>query len=176
MAGSAAFIVAPRSFTRHVHLGGRSFLYNYDWRRDGGGEALATILTAPMVVAQWVDCQSLLSPIDNRRYGAGDETVHNPVGPVGVVRDNGGDLCFGLPLQSLFHDDGTQARIPQRLLTIVLAPLARVRAGVDGQEVLRRLFGSGSVQLVVKDLRTGERRRWRVVAGDGDPHAELEET
>lgn len=177
LTGNAAFIVAPRTFTREVDLDGRSFLHSYDWRTDDGGEALATILTAPMVVAQWINCQYLFSTIDNRRYGAGDKTVQNPTGRLGVVRGNGGDLCVGLPYQSLFHDDGTPAHVPQRLLTAVLAPLARVRAVVESQEVLRRLFDNGWVQLVVIDPTTGERRRWQTDAdaGDRDPYANLEE-
>ncbi|MDQ2891471.1 MAG: DUF2309 domain-containing protein [Pseudomonadota bacterium] len=160
LTGNASFIVARRALTRDVDLGGRAFLHSYDWRTDGSGEALATILTAPMVVAQWINCQYLFSTIDNRRYGAGDKTVHNPIGRLGVVRGNDGDLCVGLPYQSLFHDDGTPAHIPQRLLTIVEAPLARVKAVVEGHASLRRLFGGGWVHLVVIDPETGKRRCW----------------
>jgi uncharacterized protein YbcC (UPF0753/DUF2309 family) len=160
LAGNAAFIVGPRHLTRSIDLGGRAFLHDYDWRMDNEGEALATILTAPMVVAQWINCQYLLSTIDNDRYGAGDKTVHNPVAGIGVVRGNGGDLAVGLPRQSLFHDDGRPAHVPQRLTTIVHAPLARVEALVVQHEVLRRLFSNGWVRLIVVDPETGQVRRW----------------
>ncbi|MBX9796030.1 putative inorganic carbon transporter subunit DabA [Sphingomonas sp.] len=161
LAGNAAFIVAQRSFTADIDLEGRSFLHSYDWRIDPTGEALATILTAPMVVAQWINCQYLFSTLDNRRFGAGDKTIHNPVGRIGVLRGNGGDLAVGLPMQALFHDDGTPAHVPQRLLTIVQAPYALVEQVVAGQAVLRRLFGNGWVQLVVVDPETGAAQRWR---------------
>lgn len=161
LAGNAAFIVAPRALTAPVDLEGRAFLHSYDWTGDKTGEALATILTAPMVVAQWINCQYNFSTADNRRFGAGDKTVHNPVGRLGVLCGNGGDLAVGLPLQALFHDDGTPAHVPQRLLTIVYAPFALVEQVISTQAVLRRLFGNGWVQLVVIDPDTGAARRWR---------------
>lgn len=161
LTGNAAFIVAPRDRTRAIDLDGRAFLHNYDWRSDPQGEALATILTAPMVVAQWINCQYLFSTIDNDRYGAGDKTIHNPVARIGVVRGNGGDLAVGLPRQSLFQDDGRPAHIPQRLLTVVEAPLERIDSVIAGHPVLQRLFGNGWVQLVAIDPVTSEPRRWR---------------
>lgn len=161
LTSNAAFIVASRGRTRGIDLQGRAFLHSYDWQSDAEGEALATILTAPMVVAQWINCQYLFSTIDNERYGAGDKTIHNPVGRIGVVRGNGGDLAVGLPRQSLFDDDGLTAHVPQRLLTIVEAPLDRVAAVVDAHPVLQRLFGNGWVQLVAIDPVTGLVRRWR---------------
>jgi len=164
LTGNAAFIVASRARTRGIDLEGRAFLHSYDWESDPEGEALATILTAPMVVAQWINCQYLFSTIDNDRYGAGDKTIHNPIGRIGVVRGNGGDLAVGLPRQSLFDDDGKPAHVPQRLLTIVEAPLDRVAAVVDAHPVLQRLFGNGWVQLVAIDPASGAMRRWRADA------------
>lgn len=161
LAGNAVFIVGPRTLTRAIDLEGRAFLHDYDWRTDASGEALATILTAPMVVAQWINCQYLFSTLDNDRFGAGDKTVHNPVGGFGVLRGNGGDLAVGLPRQSLFHDDGTPAHVPQRLTTIVHAPLDRVAETIEGHAVLRRLFGNGWVRLIAIDPETGKIRRWQ---------------
>lgn len=166
LTGNAALIVASRDRTRQIDLEGRAFLHSYDWRSDTDGEALATILTAPMVVAQWINCQYLFSTIDNDRYGAGDKTVHNPVGRIGVVRGNGGDLTIGLPRQSLFHDDGLPAHVPQRLLTVVEAPIERVGAVIEANPVLQRLFGNEWVHLVALDPETGRTQRWR-------PDAEL---
>lgn len=173
LTGNAAFIVAPRDRTRAVDLDGRAFLHDYDWRSDLHGEALATILTAPMVVAQWINCQYLFSTIDNERYGAGDKAIHNPVARIGVMRGNGGDLAVGLPRQSLFHDDGLPAHIPQRLLTIVEAPLDRIDSVIAGHPVLQRLFGNGWVQLVAIDPATSEPRRWRANTELDSPDAWL---
>jgi uncharacterized protein YbcC (UPF0753/DUF2309 family) len=69
-------------------------------------------MTAPMIVAQWINCQYLFSTIDNEAFGAGDKTTQNVIGGFGVVQGSGGDLCTGLPRQSLFHDDGTPTTSP----------------------------------------------------------------
>jgi len=161
LAGNAGFIAAPRSLTQGMDLEGRAFLHSYDWKEDPDGTALTTILTAPMVVAQWINCQYLFSTIDNDRYGSGDKVTHNVLGGIGVVQGNGGDLRIGLPRQSLFSDDGKPFHIPQRLLTVVLAPLERVQAIVEANDILGRLFGNGWVKLAVIDPETGRARLWR---------------
>lgn len=159
LTGNAAFIVGARSLTRNIDLEGRAFLHDYDWHSDPEGETLATILTAPMVVAQWISCQYLFSTLDNERYGAGDKIVHNPVGRIGVVRGNGGDLAVGLPRQSLFHDNGCPAHIPQRLTVIIHAPPGHVDTVIESHAILQRLFGNGWVRLIVIDPETRRARR-----------------
>lgn len=161
LAGNAAFIVGPRTLTCEIDLEGRAFLHSYDWQSDADGTALTTILTAPMVVAQWINCQYLFSTIDNDRYGSGDKTTQNVVGGIGVLQGNGGDLKVGLPRQSLFTDDGTPFHVPQRLLTVVLAPFDLVERVVESNDILGRLFGNGWVTLVVIDPLSGKALRWR---------------
>jgi uncharacterized protein YbcC (UPF0753/DUF2309 family) len=161
LAGNAAFIVGSRELTSGIDLEGRAFLHSYDWKTDPDGEALATILTAPMVVAQWINCQYLFSTLDNERLGAGDKTTQNPVGRIGVVQGNGGDLRIGLPRQSLFADDGTPFHIPQRLLAVIHAPFERVNRLISTHDVLTRLFGNGWVSLVILDPVTGLALHWR---------------
>lgn len=161
LARNAAFIVGPRTLTRAIDLDGRAFLHSYDWLGDADGSALATILTAPMVVGQWINCQYLFSTIDNQVYGSGDKVTQNVVGGIGVLQGNGGDLKIGLPRQSLFTDDGTPFHIPLRLTTVVLAPFERVEKVVASNDILGRLFGNGWVTLVVIDPVTGQALRWR---------------
>lgn len=161
LAGNAAFLVGHRRWSRDIDLEGRAFLHSYDWEADTSGEALTTILTAPMVVAQWISCQYLFSTLDNERYGAGDKVTQNVLGGIGVVQGNGGDLKVGLPRQSLFTDTGELYHVPQRLLTVVQAPFELVEAVVEANDILTRLFGRGWVQLVVLDPRTGKALRWR---------------
>lgn len=161
LAGNAAFLVGPRAWSKDIDLAGRAFLHSYDWQADTNGEALTTILTAPMVVAMWINCQYLFSTIDNERYGSGDKVTQNVLGGIGVVQGNGGDLRVGLPRQSLFTDGGIPYHVPQRLLTVVRAPLARVEAVIAANDILARLFGKGWVQLVVVDPETGKALRWR---------------
>jgi uncharacterized protein len=169
LARNAAFIVGPRSLTRDIDLEGRAFLHSYDWRTDADSSALTLILTAPMVVAQWINCQYLFSTLDNERWGAGDKTTHNVMGGIGVVQGNGGDLRVGLPRQSLFRDDGSPHHVPQRLLTVVYAPLSKVEAVIAAQPILQRLFGKSWVHLVVIDPASGRAKRWRPDSEETSP-------
>ena len=122
LAGNAAFVVAPRSWTRNVDFQGRSFLHDYHWQQDEGFGVLELIMTAPMVVTNWINMQYNASVTDNLKYGSGNKVLHNAVGGnIGVFEGNGGDLRIGLPLQSL-HDGKRWLHSPQRLAVYLAAP------------------------------------------------------
>lgn len=165
LARNAAFIVGPRALTQNLSLEGRSFLHSYEWEQDTEGRALTTILTAPMVVAQWINSQYLFSTMDNRAYGAGSKVTHNVTGKIGVMQGNASDLMHGLPLQSVFAADDRAYHEPLRLLTLVKAPRQRVQGIIEAQPVLQKLFGKGWVHLVVADPQDGQFYR-RTRSGD----------
>ena len=147
LAGCAAFIVAPRERTRGLHLDGRAFLHDYDWRQDDGFGVLQLILTAPMVVTQWINAQYNASTVDPQRYGSGDKLLHNVVGGhLGVFEGNGGDLRIGLPLQSV-HDGERWRHVPLRLSVFVQAPAEAIEGVIDGHEVVRQLVDNGWLHL-----------------------------
>ena len=150
LARNAAFVVGPRSMTAGVDLEGRAFLHSYDDRADEDGSSLATILTAPMVVAHWINAQYLCSTVDPDVYGAGDKALHNPVGSVGVVTGDGGDLRVGLPWQSVAGPDGP-VHEPLRLLAVVQAPRERLERVIAQHEILGRLFDGAWVHLLARD-------------------------
>ncbi len=155
LARNAGFIVADRGFTQGLDLEGRCFLHSYDWRADADGTALEVILTAPMVVAEWINTQYYFSTVDNSVFGAGSKVTHSVVGAVGVMQGNGSDLMTGLPAQSVFRADGEAYHEPLRLMTVVRAPRARVEAIIARQKILRTLFANGWVALLVADPETG---------------------
>lgn len=121
LAGNACFIVAPRRFTRAANLAGRAFLHDYDWRQDAGFATLELIMTAPMVVANWINMQYYASTVAPNVYGAGNKLLHNLVNESGVVEGNGGDLRVGLPMQSV-HDGTRFVHEPLRLSVFIAAP------------------------------------------------------
>jgi hypothetical protein len=170
LARNAGFIVADRAFTRHLDLEGRCFLHSYDWRADTTGSSLEVILTAPMVVAEWINTQYYFSTVDNTVFGAGSKVTHNVVGGFGVMQGNASDLMTGLPLQSVASADGTPYHDPLRLMTVVQAPVLRVEEIIARHAILRRLFGNGWVALLVADpetgrfLRRGRDGSWTTVA------------
>ncbi len=151
LARNAAFIVGPREMTAGLHLGCRTFLHSYRPESDPDASGLETILTAPLVVAQWINSQYYFSTVDPEAFGAGDKTLHNVVGDVGVVLGPGGDLQIGLPWQSVMLDGARPYHEPLRLLAVVQAPLDRTTAIIERNEILRRLIDGGWVSMVARE-------------------------
>ena len=149
LARNAAFIVAPRSASAGVNLDARCFLHSYDAEADPDGVALETILTAPMVVAHWINAQYYFSTVDPDILSAGDKTVHNIVAGVGVVQGAGGDLRVGLPLQSLYDGDRSYHE-PMRLLVVVEAPEMLLEAVIARNPLLQDLFDGQWVHLAAR--------------------------
>ena len=155
LAGNAAFIVAPRRRTRHMDLGGRSFLHDYDWRLDTDLSVLTLIMTAPMVVTNWINMQYYASTVDNRRYGSGNKVLHNVVGGrIGVFEGNGGDLRIGLAIQSL-HDGQTLRHPPVRLSVFIEAPRAGIDSIIGAHAVVNDLVSNGWLHLLRIEPSTG---------------------
>ncbi len=147
LAGNAFFVAAPRTRTQGTDLAGRAFLHDYDHRQDPEGAVLAQIMTAPMVVAHWINMQYHASTVDNGRYGSGNKTLHNVVGGhIGVFEGNGGDLRIGLPWQSL-HDGQALRHMPVRLSAFIEAPTGAIDAVLAQHQGLRQLLDHGWLQL-----------------------------
>ncbi|MDS0280892.1 DUF2309 domain-containing protein [Haloarcula onubensis] len=151
LAGNAGFVVGPSELAAGLDLDGRAFLHSYDWSTDPDGDALEAIMTAPMVVTQWINCQYYFSTVDTAVYGSGSKITHNPVGNVGVYQGNGGDLMTGLPLQSLLAADDEPYHQPLRLSTVVHAPVDTVTDILADHENVAQLLDNGWLSLTVVD-------------------------
>jgi uncharacterized protein YbcC (UPF0753/DUF2309 family) len=149
LAGNGAFIIGPRSITAEHDLASRAFLHSYVAERDPDGVALETIMTAPLVVAQWISSQYYFSTVEPDLFGAGDKMLHNPVGGIGVVIGESGDLAVGLPMQSVMLGE-QRAHDPLRLMAVVQAPLERIADIIDRNEVLRQLLHGEWIHLVAR--------------------------
>ncbi|WP_029057833.1 YbcC family protein [Stappia stellulata] len=150
LAGCSAFIAAPRARTMNVDLGGRAFLHTYDWRADEGFGVLEVVMTAPMVVASWINLQYYGSSVDQEVFGSGNKVLHNVVGGIGVLEGGGGDLRVGLPFQSL-HDGEMPAHAPRRLSVVIAAPQEAILGVIARQAGVRQLLDSGWVSLFAMD-------------------------
>lgn len=159
LAGNAAFIVAPRSVTAGLDLQRRTFLHSYEASVDTDGSALETILTAPLVVAQWINCQYYFSTVSPQVFGAGTKTIHNVVGGVGVIAGHTGDLQLGLPWQSV-SDGERLLHEPLRLQAVVQAPLDRIDTIIERNPILQKLFGNGWVALAARAEAGQPWQRW----------------
>ena len=151
LAKNAAFIIGPRALTKNLDLQGRCFLHSYEWQEDTDGSFLETILTAPMVVAQWINTQYLFSTLDNVAFGSGSKVTHNVTAKIGVMQGNGSDLMHGLPLQSVMSSDKITYHQAQRLLTVVYASKAMIDSIIQKQPILKTLFFNEWVHLVAID-------------------------
>ncbi|MDX1537183.1 DUF2309 domain-containing protein [Arsukibacterium sp.] len=122
LANNAAFIIAPRTLTKSLNLQGRCFLHDYNTEHDGDFSLLHTIMTAPMVVTNWINMQYYASVVAPDKYGSGNKLLHNVVaGHIGVFEGNGGDLRTGLSWQSV-HDGKQLRHQPVRLSVVIAAP------------------------------------------------------
>ena len=163
LANNAAFIAAPRWRTANMNLGGRAFLHEYQWQTDNGFQILELIMTAPMVVANWINMQYLGSVVDNQHFGSGNKVLHNVVGgAIGVLEGNGGDLRVGLPMQSL-HDGKRWVHEPLRLSVFIEAPQAAIDAIITRHDLVRQLVENGWLHLFQ-------------ISDDGDVYRHIAET
>lgn len=169
LVNNAAFIVAPRARTQGLDLEGRAFLHSYIWQEDRGFAVLELIMTAPMVVANWINLQYYGSSVDNVAMGSGNKALHNIVGRLGVLEGQGGDLRVGLPMQSL-HDGAAWRHEPMRLHAIIEAPEDAMEAILQKHAGVRQLVEHGWLHLFSLSGEAGGLRRYlgsgRWVAAD----------
>ncbi len=169
LANNAAFIAAPRARTARCDLGGRAFLHDYAWRKDADFKTLNLIMSAPMVVGNWINMQYYGSVVDNVRFGSGNKVLHNVVGgSIGVLEGNGGDLRVGLATQSL-HDGHRWMHEPMRLNVVIEAPREAMDAVIAGNDLVRHLVENAWLHLFQIDddghiHRRGLDRQWHKVA------------
>lgn len=156
LARNAAFIAARRERTRGVNLAGRTFLHDYDCSSDADNAILTLILTAPMVVASWINLQYFGSTVDNDIFGCGDKALHNRVGTLGVVLGNGGDLRTGLAKQSVHAADGGWFHEPLRLQVFVEAETNQIDQVLSAQKGVRDLLDNGWVRIFALHPRTND--------------------
>jgi len=150
LAGCQAFIAAPRVRTRGAGLAGRAFLHDYDWRGDEGFGVLELLLTAPVVVASWISLQYYGSAVAPESFGAGNKTLHNVTGGIGVVEGNGGLLRPGLPWQSV-HDGERLVHEPLRLSVYIEAPIEAITDILARHPDVRALFDNRWLHLLALD-------------------------
>jgi hypothetical protein len=171
LSGNAAFIIGRRELTKGLDLGGRVFLHSYDYREDPTERLLEVLLTAPQVVAQWINMEHYFSSVDNEVYGAGSKVYHNVVGRIGIMSGPWSDLRLGLAWQTMMDGDRPYHE-PMRLLTIVEAPRARVEKLIARHEVLKHFYHHEWVHLVAREPDSGvwyrylPKGEWSRVAGD----------
>ena len=163
LAGNAAFHIARRKLTKGLDLGGRVFLHSYDPIADPQGEILEKIMTAPLIVGEWINTGYYFPSVDPWTYGAGSKVLHNVVGGVGMMLGSQSDLQMGFPLQTV-NDGDTHYHEPMRLLAIIEQTPSVLSSIIKKHAILQQLFHNEWLNLVAIDPNKFEFHRYNADA------------
>ena len=159
LAGNAAFLIGRRQLTKGLDLGGRVFLHSYDPIADPEGAILEKIMTAPLIVGEWISMGYYFPAVDPWTYGSGSKVLHNVVGGVGMMLGTQSDLLMGLPLQTV-NDGKTHYHEPMRLLAVIEHTPSVITSIIQKHSILQQLFHNEWLNLVALDPHTFEFHRY----------------
>ena len=145
---NALAIVGLRHMTKGLFLNRRSFLLTYDWKIDPEGEILKQVILGGIPVAVNINMDYYFSCVDNDHYGCGSKLPLNLTSLLGVMTGSSSDLRIGLARQMVeIHE-------PIRNMTIVEAPLERVKKIFDNHGRLKKILYNHWMRLCVFDPET----------------------
>ncbi len=154
---NALAIVGRRHLTRGLFLNRRSFLLSYDWTIDPDGKILAQVVLGGVPVCVNINMDYYFSLVDNENFGCGSKLPLNLTSLLGVMTGSQGDLRIGLARQMVeIHE-------PIRNMTVIEAPLERVKNLFETQPRLKRILHHHWLRLVVTDPETG---KWFIYTHD----------
>ena len=159
LAGNGAFLIGRRKLTRGLDLGGRVFLHSYDPVADPQGAILEKIMTAPLIVGEWINTGYYFSAVDPWAYGSGSKVLHNVVGGVGMMLGTQSDLQMGFPLQTVNNGD-THYHEPMRLLAVIEHTPDVISSIIQKHSILQQLFHNEWINLVALDPNSFEYHRY----------------
>nr|WP_281719596.1 DUF2309 domain-containing protein [Nitrosomonas nitrosa] len=160
LSSNTAFVIGRRALTDSLDLRGRVFLHSYDYRYDTESKFLEVLLTAPQVVAQWINMEHYFSTTDYDVYGSGSKIYHNVVGNFGVLAGPWSDLRLGLSWQTVMNGE-MPFHEPMRLVSVVEAPRKEIEKLIAKHELLRHYYHNEWVNLVVMEPEEGVLYRYR---------------
>ena len=159
LAGNAAFLIGRRNLTKGLDLGGRVFLHSYDPIADPEAIIIEKIMTAPLIVGEWINTGYYFSAVDPWAYGSGSKVLHNVVGGVGMMQGSQSDLQMGFPLQTVNNGD-THYHEPMRLLAIIEQTPSAISSVIQKHSILQQLFHNQWLNLMALDPHTFEFHRY----------------
>ena len=159
LAGNAAFLIGRRQLTKGLDLGGRVFLHSYDPIADPEAAIIEKIMTAPLIVGEWINTGYYFSAVDPWSYGSGSKVLHNVVGGVGMMLGTQSDLQMGFPLQTVNNGD-THYHEPMRLLAVIEQTPSVISSVIQKHSILQQLFHNQWLNLIALDPHKFEFHRY----------------
>ena len=159
LASNGAFIIGRRKLTKGLDLGGRTFLHSYDPFADPKGSILEKIMTAPLIVGEWINMGYYFPSVDPWAYGSGSKVLHNVVGGVGMMLGTQSDLQMGFPLQTVNNGD-THYHEPMRLLAVIEHTPHLISSIIQKHAILQQLFHNQWLNLISLDPNSFEFHRY----------------
>lgn len=147
LARNASFVVGRRELTRSLNLDGRSFLHDYDYRNDQDLSILELIMTAPMIVTNWINMQYYASTVDPTKFGAGNKVLNNVVGGIGCIQGNESDLLGGLTEQSVWYK-GDYYHEPVRLQVFIEANTSSIDRIIQKHQLVKDLISNNWLTVI----------------------------
>ncbi len=145
---TALSVLGRRDMTKSLFLNRRSFLISYDWEIDPEGIILFQAVIGAIPVCVNINMDYYFSCVDNDNFGCGSKLPLNLTSLIGVMTGSQGDLRIGLARQMVeIHE-------PIRNMTIIEAPLERVKKTFDSHPRLRNILYNHWSRLVVRDPQT----------------------
>lgn len=155
LARNAAFIVGPRNLTKNANLKGRSFLHEYNAPHDHDLSVLELIMTAPMIVTNWINMQYYASTVSPTKFGSGNKVLHNVMSGIGCILGNSSDLLGGLSEQSV-HYKGKYFHEPMRLQVFIQAAPENINQVMAKHKMVQDLVQNGWLRLISLHPETQE--------------------
>jgi uncharacterized protein YbcC (UPF0753/DUF2309 family) len=159
LASNGAFIIGRRKLTKGLDLGGRTFLHSYDPFADPKGSILEKIMTAPLIVGEWINMGYYFPSVDPWAYGSGSKVLHNVVGGIGMMLGSQSDLQMGFPLQTVNNGD-THYHEPMRLLAVIEHTPHLISSIIQKHAILQQLFHNQWLNLISLDPNSFEFHRY----------------
>ncbi len=159
LAGNGAFLIGRRKLTKGLDLGGRVFLHSYDPLADPEGAILEKIMTAPLIVGEWINTGYYFSAVDPWAYGSGSKVLHNVVGGVGMMLGSQSDLQMGFPLQTV-NSGNIHYHEPMRLLAIIEHTPDVISSIINKHAILQKMLNNQWLNLVAIDPPSFEFHRY----------------
>ncbi|MEH0862338.1 DUF2309 domain-containing protein [Halobacteriovorax sp. DPLXC-1] len=147
LARNASFVVGRRELTRSLELDGRAFLHDYDFEQDKDLSILELIMTAPMIVTNWINMQYYASTVNPQKFGAGNKVLNNVVGGIGCIQGNESDLLGGLTEQSVLYK-GDYFHEPLRLQVFIEAETSAIDEIISKHQMVRELISNNWLKII----------------------------